>query len=164
MKLSQKLLMDVSSHLKPYPGPSGMSMTSKTPGRDLEERWSLDMVPYVRSWWNFCRHFWWMFPPIWHHLQIYQECPCPPQLWEETSSTGGVLTWFLMSDHYETFTDSSDGCSLLSDTISRSIRNNHLFLDFRKRLGGQGKTWNDSWCQILIIFPIKTKLLPKPIV
>jgi len=41
-----------------------------------------------------------------------------------------------MSDHYEAFTDSSDGCFLLSDTISRSIRNNHLLLDFRKRLGG----------------------------
>jgi len=28
MKLSQKLLMDVSSHLTPYPGPSGISMSS----------------------------------------------------------------------------------------------------------------------------------------
>jgi len=90
MKLSQRLLMDISSHLTPYPSPSGMSMTSR--------------------------------------------------LHEENWRTGGVLTWFLMSDHYETFTDSSAGCSLLSNTISRSIRNNHLLLDFRKRLGGQGKT------------------------
>ena len=102
--------------------------------------------------------------PVWYNLQVYQECPWPPRLQEENWRTGGVLTWFLMSDHYETFTDSSDGCSLLSDPISRSIRNNHLLLDFRKRLGGQEKTWNDSWCQILIKFPIKTKLLPKPLV
>jgi len=49
MKLSQTLLMDVPSHLTPSPGPSGMSMSSKTPGRDLEDRWSLDMVPAARS-------------------------------------------------------------------------------------------------------------------
>ena len=29
------------------------------------------MVPDARSWWNFHRHIWWMFPPIWHHLQIH---------------------------------------------------------------------------------------------
>ena len=79
------------------------------------------MVPDVRSWWNFHRHFWWMFPPIWHHLQVHQECPCPPQYQEETWSTGGVLTWYLMSDLEETFTDTLDGWSLPSETISWSM-------------------------------------------
>ena len=46
------------------PGPSGMSMSSSTPGRDLEYRWSLDMVPDVRSLGNFHRNFGWMVPPI----------------------------------------------------------------------------------------------------
>ena len=44
MKLSQTLLMDVPSHLTPYPGPYGTSMSSLTPGRDKEDRKSLDMV------------------------------------------------------------------------------------------------------------------------
>ena len=59
-------------------------MSSMTPGRDLEERWNLDIVPDVRSWWNYQRHFWWMLPPIWHHLQVHQECPCSPRIQEET--------------------------------------------------------------------------------
>ena len=90
------------------------------------------MVPDVKSWWNFHRHFWWMFPPIWHHPQVHQECPYPPRLQEETWRTGGVLTWFCMSDLDETFTETSDGCSLPSDTISRSIRNVHVLLDSSK--------------------------------
>ena len=44
-----------------------------------------------------------------------------------------------MSDLDETFTDTSDGCSPPSDTISRSIRNVHVVLDFMKRLGDR---WN----------------------
>ena len=56
-----------------------------------------------------------------------------------TWRTGGVLTCFLMSDLDETFTDTSDGCSPTSDTISRSIRNVHVVLDFMKRLGDR---WN----------------------
>ena len=108
------------------------------------------MVPYVRSWWNFHRHFWWMFPPIWHHLQVHQECPCPPRLQEETWRTGGVLTWFLMSDPDETFTDTYDGCSLPFDTISRSARNVHVLLDSSKGLGGQVESQHTSWSQILI--------------
>ena len=100
MKLSQMPLMDVTSSLTPSPGQSGMSMSSKTPGRDLEDRWSLDMVSDVRSWWNFQRCFWCIFPPVWHHLLVNQECPCPPRLQEETWRIDGVLTWFLMSDLY----------------------------------------------------------------
>ena len=65
--------------------------------------------------------------------------PCPPGLQEDTRRTGGVLTWFLMSDLDKTFTDTSNGCSLPSDTISRSIRNVHVVLDFMKRLGDR---WN----------------------
>ena len=69
---------------------------------------------------------------------------------QKTWMTGEVLTWFLMSDLYETFTDTSDGCSLLSDTISRSIRKVHVLLESRKRLGGHVKHWHGSWCQINI--------------
>ena len=29
---------------------TGISISSKTPGRDLKDRWSLDMVPDVKSW------------------------------------------------------------------------------------------------------------------
>ena len=76
--------------------------------------------------------------------------PCPPRLQEETWSVGGVLTWFLMTDLDETFTETSDECSLPSDTISRTIRNIYLLIDFRKRLGKQEKSWNGSWCQILM--------------
>ena len=152
MKLSQKLQMDVSSYLAPSPGPSGMSMSSKTPGRDLEDRGSLDMVPDVRSWWNFHRHFLWMFPPIWHHLQVHQECPCPPRLRDETWRIGGVLTWFLMSDLDDTFTQTSDECFLPSDTISRSIRNIHVLLESRKRHGWQAESWWGFCCQILMKF------------
>ena len=158
MKLSQKLLMDVPSL------PPSLSL-SKFIGNVyvlLDSRKRLG--GHVESWHDSWCQILMKLPPIWHHLKVHQDCPCPPKLQEENWRTGGVLTWFLMSDYYETFTDSSDGCSLLSDPISRSIRNNHLLLDFRKRLGGQGKTWNDSWCQILIKFPIKTKLLPKPLV
>ena len=65
-----------------------------------------------------------------------------PKLQEETWRTGGVLTWFLMSDLDETFTDTLDRCSLPSDTISRSIRNVYVHLDSMKRLGGQVEwTW-----------------------
>ena len=44
MKLSVKLLMDIMSTLTPSPVQSRISMSSKTPGRDLEERCSLDEV------------------------------------------------------------------------------------------------------------------------
>ena len=127
----------------------------------LEDSWSFDMVPDVRSWWNFHRQLWWMFPPIWHHFLFHQKCPCPPETWR----TGGVLTWFLMSFLDETFTDTSYGCPLQSDTFSRSIRNVHLLLDFWKRLGKQEKSWNGFWCKILMRLPInKTKHLLKPLV
>ena len=49
MKLTDKLLRDDPCHLTPLPGSSGTSMSSKTPGRDLEDRWSLDRVSDVGS-------------------------------------------------------------------------------------------------------------------
>ena len=67
-----------------FPSFSGTSTSSKTPGRDLEDRWSLDRVCDVGSWWNLHRSFWSMIPIIWHHLQVHQESPHPPRLLEET--------------------------------------------------------------------------------
>ena len=100
-----------------------------------------------------------MILPIWHHLQVHQECPCPPWLQEKTCRTGEVLTWFLMSDLNETSTDTSDECFLPYETVSRSIRNTHVLLESRKRHGGQEKYWHSYWYQILIKIPInKTKL------
>ena len=49
MKLSQKLLMSVPINLTPSPVSLGMSMSSWTPVKDLEDRLSLDMVPDDRS-------------------------------------------------------------------------------------------------------------------
>ena len=120
MKLSQKLLKGDPYHLTPPPVSSGISMSFKTPGKDLEDRWSLDMVPHVRSWWNFYRHILWMSPPIWHHLKVHQECPSPPSLLEETRKAGKVLKWFLMSDLVETSykldKTSSQTISLIDET------------------------------------------------
>ena len=65
MKLSQKLLNDDPYHMTPPPGSSGTSTSSKTPGRDLQDRWSLDRVSDVGSWRNFHRSFWRMIPIIW---------------------------------------------------------------------------------------------------
>ena len=62
MKLSQKLQMEVFSSLTPSPGPSVMSMSSKTPGIDLDDKWSLGMVP------DFLANF----KDIWyHHLYLF---------------------------------------------------------------------------------------------
>ena len=49
MKLSVKLPVDVPNILTPSPPRSGPSMSSKTLGRDLEDRLSLDKVPEVGS-------------------------------------------------------------------------------------------------------------------
>ena len=47
MKLLGELPMDIMIILTP--SPSRTSMSSKTPGRDLEDRWSLDEVPDIGS-------------------------------------------------------------------------------------------------------------------
>ena len=49
MKLSVKLSIDDPIILTLFPPRSGTSMSSKTPGRDLEDRLSLDKVPEVGS-------------------------------------------------------------------------------------------------------------------
>ena len=115
-----------------------------------EDRWSLDRVSDVRSWWNFHRSFWSMIPIIWHHLQVHQEPPHPPRLQEETWRTGGVLTGFLMLDLDETFTEASEWWSLSYDTTSMFIRNLHILQDSRERLGGQVESWQGLWCWILM--------------
>ena len=49
MKLSVKLLMDIMSTLTQSPAPPRTSMSSKSPGEGLEDRWSLDKMPDVES-------------------------------------------------------------------------------------------------------------------
>ena len=49
MKLSVKLPWDILVTLTPYLASSRTSLSSKTPGRDLEEMKSLDKVPDVKS-------------------------------------------------------------------------------------------------------------------
>ena len=49
MKLSVKLPRNIMSTLTPLPAPSGTLLSSKTPRRDLEDRWSLDKLPDVGS-------------------------------------------------------------------------------------------------------------------
>ena len=49
MKHSEKHSRDIVSILIPSPAPSRTSLSSKTSGRDLEDRWSLDEVPDVGS-------------------------------------------------------------------------------------------------------------------
>ena len=113
MKLSQKLLKDDPYHMTPPPGSSGTSTSSKTPGRDLEDRWSLDKVSDFRSWWNFHRSFWSMIPIKWHHLQVHQESPHPLRLQEETWRTGGALTGFLL---FPSFSGTSTSSRLQGET------------------------------------------------
>ena len=49
MELSGKLPIDIMITLTPSPAASRTSMSTKTPGRDLEDRWSLDEVPDLGS-------------------------------------------------------------------------------------------------------------------
>ena len=49
-KLSGKVPMGILDPPTPTPAPSGTSMSSKTPGRDIDDRCSLDKLPYVGSW------------------------------------------------------------------------------------------------------------------
>ena len=98
--------------------------SSKTPGRDLEDWWSLDRVSDVGSWRNFLRSFWMMIPIIWHHLHVHQEPPHPPRL--------GVLT---------------------NDTISRIIRNLDIRWSLA-RVSDVRSWWNfhrSFWSMIQII-------------
>ena len=49
MKLSVKLPWDILSTQTPPPSPSRTSLSSKTTGRDLDDRWSLDELHDVGS-------------------------------------------------------------------------------------------------------------------
>ena len=49
MKLTVKLPKGIFSSLTPSPAPSRTPLSTKTPGKDLEDRWSLDKLPYVGS-------------------------------------------------------------------------------------------------------------------
>ena len=49
MKLVVKLPLDILSTLRPSPVPSRISLSSKTPGKDFEDRWSLDKFSDVGS-------------------------------------------------------------------------------------------------------------------
>ena len=129
IKLNLLLLyssLNASDHIYPKP-----SMIYPHPLSTHNSKSSLKQSKQVGSWWNFHRSFRWMLPPIWHHLQIHQECPCPPRLHKETWRTGGVLTRFLMSDLDETFTDTS--CEYFHV---------YFLLDSGKKHGGQEKSWH----------------------
>ena len=80
MKLSGKLLYDVLFDLRPSPGASGTSISTKTPGRDLEDRWSLDKLLEVQNSWNFQGSLSRIFFLILDHHQVRQEPPRPPRL------------------------------------------------------------------------------------
>ena len=44
-----KVPMGILDPLTPTPGPSGPSMSFKTPGRDFDDRCNLDKLPIVES-------------------------------------------------------------------------------------------------------------------
>ena len=98
-----KLSMDIMSILTPSTALSRTALSSKTSGRDLEDRWILDEVPDVGSLWNFQKSFLGTLWLSWYHFQLHQEHSCPPRLQEETWRIGGVLMRFLMLDLDETF-------------------------------------------------------------
>ena len=166
MKLSQKLLND-------DPFIWSYDTAFKTPGRDLDDRWSLDKVSDVRSWWNFHRSFWSIIPIIWHHLQVHEDSPYPPRLQEETWRTGGALTGFLLFPSFSGTSTSSktpgrdleDRWSLDKVSDVRSWWNfhksfwsmipiirhhlqfhHHILQDSRKRLGEQVEPWQGFCC------------------
>ena len=152
MKLSVKLPVGAPNILTPYLPRSGTSMSSKTPGRDLEDRLRLDKVPEVGSWWNFLWSFLLMIISSWHHPHPGQEPPYPPRLQEGTYRTDWVLTRFLKSDLDETFCEASYWWSYHLDTISTQVKNLHVLQDSLKGLRGQvsevGSWWNLSLIHI----------------
>ena len=96
IKLSQKLLKGDPYHLTLPPGSSGTSMSSMTPGRDLKDRWSLDKVSDVGSWWNFHRSFRGVIPIIWHHLQVNVLHDSRKRLGGKVESWQGFWCWIFM--------------------------------------------------------------------
>ena len=138
MKLSKEHHKDTLIHLTLFPSPSGTYISSKTPGRDMKERWSLGRIPYVGFWLKFYKSFIRMHPFTWPQLQVNQEPSCFPRLKVEPWRIGGVLTGFLMFDLDENFTK---GCYQSSDLNTRSLRILYVLQDSRKRPFGKVESW-----------------------
>ena len=128
---------DVPTLLTPSPSVSGTSLSSKTPGRNLEDRRSLDRLFVNQSSSKLQETFLGMYQPFQHHLKVSQEHPCPPRLQEETWRTEGVLTGFLSTNHLQTCSKHSLGCFNPYSSISKCLRNILVLQDSRRRLRGQ---------------------------
>ena len=157
---------DVPTLLTPSPSVSGTSMSSKTPGGDLEDKRSLDRLFLNQSSSNLQETFLGMLQPFWHHLQVSQEHPCPPRLQEETWRTGGVLTGFFSTNRCQTCRKLSLRCYNPSNTISKCLRNILVLQDSRRRLGGQEESWQ-AFSQPIVVklagnFPCDVTTLPTP--
>jgi len=164
IKLSEKLLKYDPYHMTPPPGSSGTSMSSKTPGRDLEDRWSLDRVCDVRSWWNFHRSFWSMFlsydtnSRFIRNLHVLQDSR--KRLRGQVESWQGFWCWILMKlsqkllkdDPYHlTPSPSSSGISISSMTQGRYFEGRWCLY----RVSIVGSWWNfhrSFWSMIPIIW------------
>ena len=72
MKLSVKLPRDNLCTLTQSPTTSRTSLSSKTPGGNLENRWSFDYFPNVGSWWIFYLSLPGIFWVPWHHPHLHQ--------------------------------------------------------------------------------------------
>ena len=96
----------------------------------MKDRWSLDRVPYVWSWWKFYQR---MLPIIWSQHQVSQNPLCLSRLQEETFWKGGVLTG-----------------SHSFDPNTRSIKIIPVLQDSRKKLRGEVESWRGFWCWILM--------------
>ena len=67
IKLWGKVPMGILDPVTPSPAPSGPSRSSKTPGKDFDDRCSLDKLPDVGSRWNFQWSYPGIFRVLWHH-------------------------------------------------------------------------------------------------
>ena len=123
MKLSQKLLKYDPYHMTPPSGSSGTSTSSKTLGRDLEDRWSLDRVCDVGSWWNLQK------------LLKYDPYHMPPPRGSSGTSTSSKTPGGDLEDRW-----SLDRVS----AFSKFFRNLLILKDSRERLWGQVESWRVS--------------------
>ena len=82
MKFSPNILRTKLDLLTPQGGVLGSTMSSKTPGGNLEDRRSLDRLFVNQSTSNLQETFLGMVQPFWHHLQVSQEQTCSPRLQE----------------------------------------------------------------------------------
>merc|ERR1711973_452240 len=137
VKLAGNFPWHISTLPTPSPSVSGTSLSSKTPGGDLEDRRSLDRLFLNQSSSNLQGTFLGIFQPFQHHLQVSQEHPCPPRLQEETWRTGGVLTGFFSTNHCQTCRKYSLVYFNPSNTISKCLLSILGLQDSRRRLGGQ---------------------------